>query len=168
MIYLYNKKVNPKRYVLYALCAACVAVGVSFFFFAGTLIGLASTCAGILVAGAILKELVKVQSARISTYTEGFTAYTSDGSTFAFEWKDVTHAGIVASGEYKGTVFVYAEASDKFIQLQRVFLDFDSFIAELQQNTPWKEYTLAEGETVTVHLRKLLGVEKKEEKSDTI
>lgn len=167
MTYNYNPKTNKKRFALYAMCCACVLAGAVTFLFAAKIVALVCTAVGVWAACSIIKTVMRIQSARVVTFTEGFTVYTSHGDKINFTWQEVTHAGVVTAGEYEGTVFAYAEESDKIVQLPPVFCSFDVLKEELKTNTPWQEYALKDGETVTARLKTILGITTDGESDET-
>ncbi len=73
-----------------------------------------------------------------------------------FEYKNITHAGLVKGGPNDGQIFIYDENADKILQLPPVFLDFEALKQELSENTPWQIYELEPDETITAHLKKLV------------
>ena len=162
MTYYYNFKTNSKRFQMYALCVACVAAGAATFLIATPVTGVIATGAGIWAASFILKTIGNIKKSRIVTYTEGFTAYLTNGDTMEFKWEDITHAGHITGGEQNGYLFAYAEAEDRIIRLPPIFFKFDDFALELKEHTPFQEYELKSGETIQAYLKALLVPETEE------
>lgn len=156
MIYKYNPKVNPKRPLLFLISFVSPVAGAGLYFFAGIpgcIIGIA---VGIWIAFSILKMLKRIEKTKVETFTESCTAYTSGGEKLVFEYKNITHAGLVKGGPNDGQIFIYDENADKILQLPPVFLDFESLKQEISENTPWQIYELEPDETITAHLKKLV------------
>ena len=102
---------------------------------------------------------------KIVTYTEGFTVYSSLNEKIEFSWDKITHAGHITGGKNDNQVFAYMESEDKIAVLPPIFKDFDSFVSELKEHTPWQEYALSGEETISSYLKKELAAqdEKKED-----
>ena len=168
MVYGYNLKGNKKGMLVYVISALCVGVGISTFFFASRTVALICMLVGIYVAYVMMKNLGKIKSSRIETYDDGLTVYMANGTESRFRWKDITHSGLVTEGNQKGSIFIYNEKEDRVIQLPPVFEQFDDFIGELREKTPFVEYELEEEETMLERLKKILGVneEKKADNSE--
>ena len=156
MVYKYNPKVNKKRPVIFLVCFAAPLAGAGLYFFAGPLVGIVGAAAGLWVSFTIIKMLRRLENSRVETFTESCTAYTSGGDKLVFEYKDITHAGLVKGGPNDGQIFIYDENADKILQLPPVFLDFEALKQELSANTPWQLYELEPDETIIDRLKKLV------------
>ena len=156
MVYKFNKKSNKKRPLIIAVCLACPVAGACVYFLAGLLPCIVCTAGGFWAGCSIWKMLNRLESTRVETFTESCTAYTSGGEKLVFEYKNITHAGLVKGGPSDGQIFIYDENADKILQLPPVFVDFESLKQELSENTPWKTYELEPDETITAHLKKLV------------
>ena len=156
MVYKYNPKVNKKRPVIFLVCFAAPLAGAGLYFFAGPLVGVVGVAAGLWVSFTIIKMLKRLESTKVETFTESCTAYTSGGEKLVFEYKDITHAGLVKGGPDDGQIFIYDENADKILQLPPVFLDFEALKQELSANTPWQIYELEPDETIIDRLKKLV------------
>lgn len=156
MVYKFNKKSNKKRPLIIAVCLACPVAGACVYFLAGLLPCIICTAGGFWAGYSIWKMLNRLESTRVETFTESCTAYTSGGEKLVFEYKNITHAGLVKGGPNDGQIFIYDENADKILQLPPVFVDFESLKQELSENTPWKTYELEPDETITARLKKLV------------
>ena len=156
MVYKFNKKANKKRPFIIALCLVCPVAGACVYFLAGLLPGIICTAGGFYIGYSIWKMLRRLENTKIETFTESCTAYTSGGEKLVFEYKDITHAGLVKGGPNDGQIFIYNEIADKILQLPPVFLDFEALKQELSENTPWQIYELEPDETITARLKKLV------------
>ncbi len=156
MVYKYNPKVNKKRPVIFLVCFAAPLAGAGLYFFAGPLVGVVGAAAGLWVSFTIIKMLRRLENSKVETFTESCTAYTSGGEKLVFEYKDITHAGLVKGGPDDGHIFIYNENADKILQLPPVFLDFEALKQELSANTPWQIYELEPDETIIDRLKKLV------------
>ncbi len=156
MVYKYNPKVNKKRPVIFLVCIAAPVAGAGLYFIAGLLVGVVGAAAGLWVSFTIIKMLKRLENSKIETFTESCTAYTSGGEKLVFEYKDITHAGLVKGGPDDGHIFIYNENADKILQLPPVFLDFEALKQELSANTPWQIYELEPDETIIDRLKKLV------------
>lgn len=156
MVYKFNKKSNKKRPLIIAVCLACPVAGACVYFLAGLLPCIVCTAGGFYISYSIWKMLNRLESTRVETFTESCTAYTSGGEKLVFEYKNITHAGLVKGGPNDGQIFIYDENADKILQLPPVFLDFESLKQELSENTPWQIYELEPDETITARLKKLV------------
>ncbi|MBR6215509.1 MAG: hypothetical protein IKQ84_03780 [Spirochaetaceae bacterium] len=156
MVYKYNPKVNKKRPVIFLVCIAAPVAGACLYFFAGPLVGVVGAAAGLWVSFTIIKMLRRLENSKVETFTESCTAYTSGGEKLVFEYKDITHAGLVKGGPDDGHIFIYNENADKIVDLPPVFLDFEALKQELSANTPWQIYELEPDETIIDRLKKLV------------
>lgn len=156
MTYKYNPKTTKNRFLFYGIAILATGGGLATFLFLDTFAAVICTALGLWVSVTVLKAVAKVQSTKIVTHDEGFAAYLSNGTKLDFGWGDITHSGIVVNGEHKDLVFAYAEETDKIVKLPPIFFDFEDFKAELKEKTPYKEYTLEEGETIIDYLKKIV------------
>lgn len=157
MTYKYDKKHSKNLFPMYLLAIAAVGAGIACFFFASRLTALLVTAVGVYVAYTIFKTSAKILSSRIVTYTEGCTVYTTIGEKLQFDYSAVNYAGVVTNGQHPGIVFLYREDEDKIATIPNMFIGFDDMVEEFKADTPFKEYTLDEGElTIVEHLKKLV------------
>lgn len=157
MIYKYDRKHSRNLIPMYLLAIAAVCAGLACFFFASRLTALIVTAVGVYVAYTIFRTSFKILSSRIVTYSEGCTVYTTIGEKLQFDWSAVNYAGVVTNGTHPGIVFLYREDEDKIATIPNMFIGFDDMVEEFKENTPFKVYTLDEGElTIVEHLRKLV------------
>ena len=165
MTYKYNPKTNKKRILFYIFCIVCILAGISTFFFMQKLSALLCCAACFYLSWYTIKTIRGFMSSKIVTYMEGFTVYTSPNEKLEFDWNKITHAGHITGGKNNGHIFAYMESEDKIIVLPPIFVDFNSFVTELKEQSPWQEYTLSDDETISSYLKKQLVVqdEKKED-----
>ena len=165
MTYSYNPKTNKNRFFFYILCIACLCGGISTFFFMGKIPAVFCLAACIYIDWCILKTIKGFMGTKIVTYTEGFTVYSSLNEKIEFSWDKITHAGHITGGKNDNQVFAYMESEDKIAVLPPIFKDFDSFVSELKEHTPWQEYALSGEETISSYLKKEFAAqdEKKED-----
>ena len=116
MIYRYKVPLNGESIKVYLILAACAVIGIGSFFVLPKLGALAVLAICGFVAYQILKAMAKAGSARITTYTDGFSVRMADGTKLEFEWDKVSYAGYVVEGIQKGYMFVYEEDIDKFVK----------------------------------------------------
>lgn len=167
MIYKYDRKHSRNLIPMYLLAIAAVCAGLACFFFASRLTALIVTAVGVYVAYTIFRTSFKILSSRIVTYSEGCTVYTTIGEKLQFDWSAVNYAGVVTNGTHPGIVFLYREDEDKIATIPNMFIGFDDMVEEFKENTPFKEYTLDEGElTIVEHLRKLVCPKTDEDEPD--
>lgn len=155
MIYKYNLKSNKKAYIPFIAIFGCVLAGASTFLYLSRIVATIIFVIALWAAFKMYSSMKTILNSRIETFTDGFCVYVSDGTKLDFEWNLVTHAGHITNNDF---YFAYEESLDRIVQLPNVFTDFDTFIEELKQNTPYKEYDLADGETIIDWLKKELGV----------
>ena len=167
MTYNYNLKANKNGYVPFLFIAAIVLGALSTFLFLSTVTAVIITALAVWAAVKMSFSLRKILSSRIETYTEGFNVFLSDGTKLEFEYKLITHAGLITNTSF---VFAYEASLDRIVQLPKVFINFEDFVEELKENTTcYKDYTLEEGQTIIDWLKVELGIpEKKEETDDEI
>ncbi|MBQ0166843.1 MAG: hypothetical protein KBT02_07050 [Treponema sp.] len=157
MTYKYDKKHSKNLLPMYLLAIACVGAGIACFFFASRLTALLVTAAGVYVAYIIFRTSAKILSSKVVTYSEGCTVYTTIGEKIQFDWTSINYSGVVTNGEHPGIVFMYREDEDKIATIPNMFQGFDELVAEIKENTPFKEYTLADDEpNIIAHLKKLV------------
>lgn len=157
MIYKYDRKHSKNLIPMYLLAIASVGAGIACFFFASRLSALIVTAVGVYVAYTIFRTSSKILRSRIVTYSEGCTVYTTLGEKLQFDYSAVNYAGVVTNGQHPGIVFLYREDEDRIATIPNMFVGFDDMVEEFKANTPFKEYTLDEGElTIIEHLRKLV------------
>lgn len=159
MTYNIKTKLTLNSLGIYALGIILPLLSVpAWFLFDGGLLPVIILIAGSYCSYVIFRAIFRIRKSRIITYDEGMTVYTQSGEKFSFEWNEITHAGcVIKNGEIK-TYFAYAEKKDKFVQTPPSYFDFDDFVSELKEKTPFKEYTLSENETLRDALRKELGI----------
>ena len=164
MTYNYNLKANKNGYVPFLFIAAIVLGALSTFLFLSTTAAVIITALAVWAAVKMSFSLRKILSSRIETYTEGFNVFLSDGTKLEFEYKLITHAGLITNTNF---VFAYEESLDRIVQLPQAFINFEGFIEELKENTTcYKDYTLEEGQTIIDWLKVELGIPEKEEETD--
>lgn len=167
MTYRYDRKHSRNLIPMYLLAIAAVGAGIACFFFASRLTALIVTAVGVYVAYTIFKTSAKILNSRIMTYSEGCTVYTTLGEKLQFDWASINYAGVVTNGTHPGIVFLYREDEDKIATIPNMFIGFDDMVEEFKANTPFKEYTLDEGElTIVEHLRKLVCPKTDEDESE--
>ncbi len=167
MIYRYDRKHCRNLIPMYLLAIASVGAGIACFFFASRLTALLVTAVGVYVAYTIFRASGKILRSRVVTYSEGCTVYTTLGEKLQFDYSAVNYAGFVTNGQHPGIVFLYREDQDRIATIPNMFIGFDDMVEEFKANTPFKEYTLDEGElTIVEHLRKLVSPKTDEDESD--
>ena len=167
MIYKYDRKHSKNLIPMYLLAIASVGAGIACFFFASRLTALFVTAAGVYVAYTIFRTSAKILRSRVVTYSEGCTVYTTLGEKLQFDYSAVNYAGVVTNGQHPGIVFLYREDQDRIATIPNMFQGFDDMVEEFKASTPFKEYTLDEGElTIIEHLRKLVSPKTDEDESD--
>lgn len=167
MTYKYDRKHCRNLIPMYLLAIASVGAGIACFFFASRLTALFVTAAGVYVAYTIFRTSAKILRSRVVTYSEGCTVYTTLGEKLQFDYSAVNYAGVVTNGQHPGIVFLYREDQDRIATIPNMFQGFDDMVAEFKENTPFKEYTLEEGElTIVEHLRKLVSPKTEEDEPD--
>lgn len=162
MVYKYSMKLNKESIKVYLVLIACLILGVGSFFFLPTLISLIILGVCLFAAYQVLKAVSKIMSARITTYTDGFTVRTSDGSKMEFEWNLISYAGFVVEGIQKGYIFVYEESVDRFIQLPPTFENLQEFRAEVEEHHPVEDCYLKPTETIKERIRSIFVTEEED------
>lgn len=134
MIYKYIPKFAKSCLIVYALVLGGLVCGVLSCIFYSVFLGIVLIAFALYIVFEIVKNQNKIKSAKLVTYTEGFTAYKTDGSTIQILWKDIDNIFEVTDGTQNGfLVFKYDEDS-KLLKLPPRFLDFDLFKKEIESN----------------------------------
>ena len=155
MIYRYKMKFDGDSFKVYLLLAACVVVGIGAFFVLPTLWAIVLLLICGFMAIQILKTMAKTLSARIVTYTDGFTVHMMDGTKQQFEWDLISYAGFVVEGIQKGYVFVYEESVDRFIQLPPQFENLAGFREEIEEHHPVEDCIMKPSETIKERIKSI-------------
>ena len=155
MIYKYKMKLDGESIKVYLMLLACAVVGIGGFFVASTIVALIILAVCIYVASLILKVLGKALSARITTYTDGFSVRMADGNKLEFEWELISYAGYVKEGIQKGYIFVYCESIDKFVQLPPSFENLEGFRAEIEEHHPVEDCVMKPSETIRERIKSI-------------
>ena len=162
MIYRYTVPLNGESIKVYLILAACVVVGIGSFFVLPTLGALAVLAICGFVAYQILKAMAKAGSARITTYTDGFSVRMADGTKLEFEWDKVSYAGYVVEGIQKGYMFVYEEDIDKFVQLPPAFENLAGFREEIEEHHEVEDCVMKPSETIKERIKSIFGTNETE------
>ncbi len=155
MTYRYKMKFDGDSFKVYLLLAACAVVGIGSFFVLSTLWAIVLLLVCGVMAFQILKMMAKTLSARIITYTDGFTVHMMDGTKQDFEWDLISYAGFVVEGIQKGYVFVYEESVDRFIQLPPQFENLAGFRAEIEEHHPVEDCIMKPSETIKERIKSI-------------
>lgn len=155
MIYRYKMKFDGDSLKVYLLLAACAVVGIGSFFVLSTLWAIVLLLVCAVMAFQILKMMAKTLSARIVTYTDGFTVHMMDGTKQQFEWDLISYAGFVVEGIQKGYVFVYEESVDRFIQLPPSFENLAGFREEIEEHHPVEDCIMKPSETIKERIKSI-------------
>jgi len=166
MIYKYKMTLNKESVKVYLILAACLVVGVGSFFLLPTIGALIILAVCLFVAYTLLKAMAKAMSARITTYTDGFSVRMSDGTKMEFEWDLISYAGYVVEGIQKGYVFVYEESVDRFIQLPPTFENLEGFRAEVEEHHPVEDCVMKPTETIKERIKSIFVPETEEAPAD--
>ena len=171
MIYRYKMKFDGDSLKVYLLLAACAVVGIGSFFVLSTLWAIVLLLVCAVMAFQILKMMAKTLSARIVTYTDGFTVHMMDGTKQQFEWDLISYAGFVVEGIQKGYVFVYEESVDRFIQLPPSFENLAGFREEIEEHHPVEDCIMKPSETIKERIKSIFvpdsGADDTEEAEET-
>ncbi len=154
MDYKRQIKIDKNFISVYVLAISVILAGMACLAWWSKAIGFVCLATGIFICWTIAKTIKTIHNSRITTYTEGFSVVNADSSKMSINWDEITMAGKVEAGKFSGHVFVYAENSDKYIQLSPVFSDFDKFEDELKYHVDVKSILLQEDETVRDYIKK--------------
>ena len=166
MIYKYKMKFDGDSIKVYLLLLVCLVVGVGGFFVLGKITALIVLAVCLYVAYLILKVLAKTLSARITTYTDGFTVRMADGNKIDFEWDLLSYAGYVTEGIQKGYTFVYEESVDRFVQLPPSFENMEGFRAEIEEHCHVEDCVMKPSETIKERIKSIFVTEPEEARAD--
>ncbi|MCR4940729.1 MAG: hypothetical protein K5930_11595 [Treponemataceae bacterium] len=155
-------KLNKESIKVYLVLIACLVLGIGSFFFLPTIVALIILGVCLFAAYTVLKAVSKIMSARITTYTDGFTVRTSDGTKMEFEWDLISYAGFVVEGIQKGYIFVYEESVDRFIQLPPTFENLQGFREEVEEHHPVEDCYLKPTETIKERIKSLFVTEEED------
>ena len=157
MIYRYKVPLNGESIKVYLILAACAVIGIGSFFVLPKIGALAVLAICGFVAYQILKAMAKAGSARITTYTDGFSVRMADGTKLEFEWDKVSYAGYVVEGIQKGYMFVYEEDIDKFVQLPPAFENLAGFREEIEEHHAVEDCVMKPSETIKERIKSIFG-----------
>ena len=155
MIYRYKMPVNKESIKVYLILAACAVVGIGSFFLLPTIGAVIVLAICGFIAYQILKAMAKALSARVTTYTDGFSVRMADGTKMEFEWDLISYAGFVVEGIQKGYLFVYEESVDRFIQLPPAFENLQELREEIEEHHPVEDCIMKPSETIKERIKSI-------------
>ena len=162
MIYRYKVPLNGESIKVYLILAVCAVLGIGSFFVLPTIGAIIVLAICGFVAYQILKAMAKAGSARITTYTDGFSVRMADGTKLEFEWDKISYAGFVVEGIQKGYMFVYEECIDKFVQLPPAFENLAGFREEIEEHHAVEDCVMKPSETIKERIKSIFGTKPEE------
>ena len=82
-----------------------------------------------------------------------------DGELLNFSWDKVTTAGYFTQERGRPFLFVYREEEDKLVSIPEEYSEFETLYSQIKERTPFKELSLARGETIQERLKEMLNIE---------
>ena len=149
-------KTDKNLVISYLLSIGLLAGGIAFFINSIKFIGVLCCIAGLFILFTISKVRKYIKASGITTYTDGLTVSYANGYKITFTWEGITHAGKIANGQHEGSIFIYDDNEDKYVQLLPAYENFDAFAEELKEHIELKDVNLEENQTIKDYLKQIV------------
>jgi hypothetical protein len=149
---------NPRLILFGAVVVGMPLLGVALFCFLKGIIGLAAVLGAGFFTYQLITFMLPSLRVRIETSSDEIRCIRPGNDDIAFEWSEVTHAGLVHQKSHKPSLFLYSEAHDRFVEISKEFSDFDHLLATVKEQTPFQEIRLDKADSIQDWLRRELHI----------
>ena len=159
MVYHYSVRKNPRILVLFFVIAILPVAGFALAFIAGPILGIIAGVVALLFSYQIGKYTYFTLRSQIHSHDDGISITMPDGDIVRFKWDGISHSGTALFSNNRFSAFVYDENEDTFVEILPIYNNFDDFLTELEQKTPYEKYIPEHSDDIKELLGKLINGE---------
>lgn len=166
MIHKMTLRSNPRLILFGLLVPGVPLLGVFLLVFLGGIWGIVALLGCSFFTYQFTTFMLPHVRIRIETTEDGITCIRPGNYNIAFQWPEVSHAGLVRQESQKPSIFLYSEEHDRFVTISEEFSNFEQLLATVKEHTPFQEIQLAKTDSIQEWLRQQLHIDG-EEANDT-